>query len=80
MKIDSIKNKKNLICFLLCVVIGIIIFTIFKIGMKSEIIENENVDLSQCEEKLKVPDRIIYKNKKNGYKNFSQILIVQMNY
>lgn len=64
MKIDSIKNKKNLICFLLCVVIGIIIFTIFKIGMKSEIIENENVDLSQCEEKLKVPDRIIYKNKK----------------
>ena len=65
MKIDSIKNKKNLICFLLCVVIGIIIFTIFKIEMKSEIIENENVDLSQCEEKLKVPDRIIYKNKKN---------------
>lgn len=64
MKIDSIKNKKNLICFLLCVVIGIIIFTIFKIEMKSEIIENENVDLSQCEEKLKVPDRIIYKNKK----------------
>ena len=59
MKIDSIKNKKNLICFLLCVVIGIIIFTIFKIEMKSEIIENENVDLSQCEEKLKVPDRII---------------------
>ena len=67
MKIDSIKNKKNLICFLLCVVIGIIIFTIFKIEMKSEIIENENVDLSQCEEKLKVPDRIIYKNKKNEY-------------
>lgn len=64
MKIDSIKNKKNLICFLLCVVIGIIIFTIFKIEIKSEIIENENVDLSQCEEKLKVPDRIIYKNKK----------------
>ena len=67
MKIVSIKNKKNLICFLLCVVIGIIIFTIFKIEMKSEIIENENVDLSQCEEKLKVPDRIIYKNKKNEY-------------
>lgn len=64
MKIDIRKNKKNLICFLLCVVIGIIIFTIFKIEMKSEIIENENVDLSQCEEKLKVPDRIIYKNKK----------------
>ena len=49
MKIDSIKNKKNLICFLLCVVIGIIIFTIFKIEMKSEIIENENVDIYQCE-------------------------------
>ncbi len=67
MKVDSKKCKIILICSLLCVLIGIIIFIIFQIEMKAEIIENENIDLSQYEDKLKAPDRIIYKNKHNEY-------------
>lgn len=67
MKVDSKKCKIILICSLLCVLIGIMIFIIFQIEMKAEIIENENINLSQYEDKLKAPDRIIYKNKHNEY-------------
>lgn len=67
MKVDSKKCKIIIICSLLCVLIGIMIFIIFQIEMKAEIIENENIDLSQYEDKLKAPDRIIYKNKHNEY-------------
>lgn len=67
MKVDSKKCKIIIICSLLCVLIGIMIFIIFQIEMKAEIIENENINLSQYEDKLKAPDRIIYKNKHNEY-------------
>ncbi len=67
MKVDSKKCKIIIICSLLCVLIGIMIFIIFQIEMKAEIIENENIYLSQYEDKLKAPDRIIYKNKHNEY-------------
>jgi len=67
MKVDSKKCKIIIICSLLCVLIGIMIFIIFQIEMQAEIIENENINLSQYEDKLKAPDRIIYKNKHNEY-------------
>lgn len=67
MKVDSKKCKIIIICSLLCVLIGIMIFIIFQIEMKAEMIENENINLSQYEDKLKAPDRIIYKNKHNEY-------------
>lgn len=67
MKVDSKKCKIIIICSLLCVLIGIMIFIIFQIEMQAEVIENENINLSQYEDKLKAPDRIIYKNKHNEY-------------
>lgn len=67
MKDDNKKRIRKLICILLCVIIGVAIFIIFKIEIKAERVENIDIDMSSCDSILKAPDRIIYKNKYNEY-------------
>lgn len=63
----KVKNKRNIECVLLLVLIVGFICWLFEIEKEQEELENSQVGLVADNEILPTPDRIIYKNQNNEY-------------